>query len=97
MAIKKKSSSRGSIRNLVKKSSPEDVPKLFVYHLGPSGERLDVKEIPYEEVKDEVRDGDYLVFAKSERRYYLKEELEISGKWTEVPASQITDKQETVT
>jgi len=72
-----------------------DVPKLFGYHVGPNGERLDVKEIPYEEVKDSVRfDKDELVFAKTERRYFLKDDLEVSGKWTEVPPSQVSDKQE---
>ena len=73
----------------------KEVPKLFGYRLGPNGERLDVKEIPYEEVKDKVREGDYLVFAKSERRYFLKDELAISGRWTEVPVSQVVDKEET--
>ena len=28
-----------------------DVPKLFSFKLGPNGERLDVTEIPHEEVK----------------------------------------------
>ena len=72
-----------------------DVPKLFGYRLGPNGERLDIKEIPYEEVKESVRfKSQDLVFAKSERRYFLKDDLEVSGKWTEVPPSQVIDKQE---
>jgi hypothetical protein len=72
-----------------------DVPKLFGYNLGPNGERIDVKEIPYDEVKDKVRFSENdLVFAKTERRYFLKDDLEISGKWSEVPPSQVIDKQE---
>jgi len=72
-----------------------EVPKLFAYHLGPNGERIDVKEVPYDEVKDRVRyDSDYLVFAKNERRFFLKDDLEISGKWLEIPPSQVVDKQE---
>lgn len=44
-----------------------DVPKLFGYHLGPNGERIDVREIPYDEVKDGVRfNSKDLVFAKTE-------------------------------
>jgi hypothetical protein len=73
----------------------KDVPKLFGYHLGPNGERLDIKEIPYEEVKDKVRfDNEYLLYAKTERRYFLREDLEISGKFTELPVSQVVDKQD---
>ena len=72
-----------------------EVPKLFRYKLGPNGERLDVQEIPQEEVKEKVMYGDdYHVFARNERRYFLKEELEVSGKWIEVVASQVIDKQE---
>jgi hypothetical protein len=72
-----------------------EVPKLYGYRLGPHGERIDVKEIRYDEVRDQVRNGEYLVFAKSERRYFLKDELRINGKWTEIPLSQVVDKQET--
>lgn len=72
-----------------------EVPKLFKYKLGPNGERMDVQEIPQEEVKDSVRyAGEYLVFARNERRFFLKDELEISGKWIEVAPSQVIDKQE---
>ena len=72
-----------------------EVPKLFRYKIGPSGERLDVQEIPQEEVKEKVSFGaDYHVFARNERRYFLKDELEISGKWIEVAPSQVIDKQE---
>jgi hypothetical protein len=72
-----------------------DVPKLFSYKLGPNGERLDVTEIPYEEVKDKVKFNDeYLVFAKNEKRYFLKDQLEINGLWTEIPPNQTVDKQD---
>lgn len=72
-----------------------DVPKLFSYKLGPNGERLDVAEIPYDQVKDKVKfDDEYLVFAKNEKRYFLKDQLEINGVWAEVPASQTVDKQD---
>ena len=72
-----------------------EVPKLYRYKLGPNGERIDVGEIPQEEVKDRVKyENDFYVFAKNEKRYFLKDELEISGKWIEVPLTQIIDKQE---
>jgi hypothetical protein len=73
----------------------KEVPKLFAYNLGPSGERLDVKEIPFEEVKDKVRfNENELVFAKTERRYFRKDDLEINGKWTEIPVNDVIDQQE---
>ncbi|MDA4129143.1 MAG: hypothetical protein OK457_00075 [Thaumarchaeota archaeon] len=73
----------------------KEVSKLYSYHFGPNGERLDVNEIPFEDVKDTVRfDNNSLVFAKSERRFFLKEDLEINGRWTEVPPFQAVDKQE---
>jgi hypothetical protein len=72
-----------------------DVPKLFSYKLGPNGERLDVTEIPYEEVKDRVKfNEESLVFAKNEKRFFLKDQLEINGVWTEIPANQTVDKQD---
>ncbi len=72
-----------------------EVPKLFRYKLGPNGERMDVQEIPQEEVRDNVRYGeDYHVFARNERRYFLKDELEVSGKWIEVAPAQVIDRQE---
>jgi hypothetical protein len=71
-----------------------EVPRLYRYRLGPNGERLDVQEIPQEEMKERVRyDTDYYVVARNEKRFFLKDELEISGKWIEVPASQVVDKQ----
>lgn len=72
-----------------------EVPKLYRYKIGPNGERLDVEEVPQEEVKEKVRyGGEYYISARNERRYFLKDELEISGKWIEIPASQVIDKQE---
>ena len=72
-----------------------EVPALYRYKLGPNGERTDVQEIPQDVVNDKVRySGDYLVFARNERRYFLKDELEVSGRWIEVAASQIIDRQE---
>jgi hypothetical protein len=72
-----------------------EVPKLFRYKLGPNNERVDVEEISQDQVQDKVRyDKEYRVFAKNERRYFLKTELEINGKWIEVPAQQVVDKQE---
>lgn len=72
-----------------------EVPKLYRYKLGPNGERVDVQEIPQEEVKKNVTyENEYHVFARTERRYYLKDELEVSGKWIEVASSQVIDRQE---
>jgi hypothetical protein len=72
-----------------------EVPRLFRYKLGPSGERLDVQEIPADEVKEKVKyDGDFFVSARNEKRYFLKDELEISGKFVEVPSRDVVDKQD---
>ena len=72
-----------------------EVPKLYRYKIGPNGERLDVEEVPQEEVREKIRyEGDYHISARNERRYFLKDELEISGKWIEIPASQVIDKQD---
>ncbi|MFI5421280.1 MAG: hypothetical protein ACHQ1H_09975 [Nitrososphaerales archaeon] len=71
-----------------------EVPKMYRYKLGPNNERVDVEEIPQDQVQEHVRfDGEYHVFAKNERRYFLKDELEVSGKWIEVPVAQVIDKQ----
>lgn len=71
-----------------------EVPRLFRYKLGPNNERVDVLEIPAEEVKESVRyNGDYHVFARNERRFFLKDDLEVSGKWIEVSNSQVIDRQ----
>ncbi len=72
-----------------------EVPKMYRYKLGPNNERVDVEEVPQDQVQDHVRfDGEYHVFAKNERRYFLKNELEVSGKWVEIPAAQVIDKQD---
>ena len=61
-----------------------EVPKLYRYKLGPSGERTEVEEIPQEQVKDKVRySGDFYVYSRNEKRFFLKDDLEISGKWIE--------------
>lgn len=71
-----------------------EVPRLYKYKLGPNGERLDVEEVPQEEIKEKVRyTGEFLISVRNERRFFLKEELEVSGKWVEVPAERVIDKQ----
>jgi hypothetical protein len=71
-----------------------EVPKVYQYKLGPNGERLDIQEVPQEEVKEKVRyDHDSYITVRNEKRFFLKDELEISGKWIEVPASRVVDKQ----
>jgi dipeptidyl aminopeptidase/acylaminoacyl peptidase len=72
-----------------------EVSRLYRYKLGPNGERIDVQQIPMDEVKDKVRYvGDYLVFARNEKRYFLKDDLEVSGRFVEVALSDIVDKQD---
>jgi hypothetical protein len=71
-----------------------EVAKLYWYKLGPNGERMDVQEIPQDEVKENVRyKGEFEIFVRNEKRFFLKDELEISGKWVEVPPDRIVDKQ----
>jgi len=71
-----------------------EVSRLYRYKLGPSGERTEVEEIPQEQIKEKVRfSGDFYVYSRNEKRFFLKDDLEISGKWIEVPASQVVDKQ----
>lgn len=84
---------------LDKKSGKEvvsrEVPRLYRYEEGPSGERLDVQEVAPEELKKYVRyKGESPVFARTEKRYFLKYELEFTGKWIEVPLGQTVDKQD---
>ena len=72
-----------------------EVPRIYRYKEGPNKERLDVEEVPPEEVKKFVRyKGGFPIFAKTERRYFLKYELEFTGKWIEVPLDQTMDKQD---
>jgi len=72
-----------------------EVPRMYRYREGPTGERIDVEEITPEEAKKKVRyDGKYLVSVRNEKRYFLKHELEMSGQWIEVPMTRIVDVQE---
>jgi hypothetical protein len=72
-----------------------EVPRLYRYKMGQSGERIDIQEIPQEEIRERVRyDGNYYIVAKNEKRFFLKDDLEISGKWIEVPANRVVDKQD---
>jgi hypothetical protein len=72
-----------------------EVPRIYRYKEGPTGERIDVEEITPEDAKKKLRyDGKFLVFVRTERRYFLKVELEMSGKWIEVPLANIIDKQD---
>jgi hypothetical protein len=58
-------------------------------------ERLDIKPISFDEVEDKLRyDREEYVFAKNEKSYFLKDDLEFSGKWIEIPASWVVDRQE---
>jgi hypothetical protein len=72
-----------------------EVPRIYRYKEGPSGERLDLQELTPEEVKKFVRyKGDFPITVRTEKRYFLKYELEFTGKWIDVPLSQTIDKQE---
>ncbi len=72
-----------------------EVPRIYRYKEGPSGERLDVQEVTPEEAKKFVRyKGDFPITVRTEKRYFLKYELEFTGKWIEVPLDQTVDKQE---
>ena len=72
-----------------------EVPRLYRYREGPTGERIDVEEITPEEAKKKVRyDGKFLVSVRNEKRYFLKHELEMSGQWMEVPVERLVDKQD---
>jgi hypothetical protein len=72
----------------------KEAPQLFSYTPAPAGERTNIKEIPITEVKEKVKfENNEPVFAKIEKQYFLKEDLEATGKWTPVPASQVVDRQ----
>ena len=84
---------------LDKKSGKEvvsrEVPRIYRYREGPNGERLDVQEVPPDEAKKLVRyKGDQPISVRTEKRYFLKYELEFTQKWIEVPLDQIVDKQD---
>jgi hypothetical protein len=72
-----------------------EVPRIYRYKEGPNGERLDVQEVSPEEAKKHVRyKGEFPVSVRTEKRYFLKYELEFAAKWIEVPIAQIVDKQD---
>jgi len=84
---------------LDKKSGKEvvsrEVPRIYRYREGPNGERLDVQEVSPEEAKKFVRyKGEFPITVRTEKRYFLKYELEFEGKWIEIPLDQTADKQE---
>jgi hypothetical protein len=72
-----------------------EVPRIYRYKEGPNGERLDLQEVSPEEAKKFVRyKGDFPITVRTEKRYFLRYELEFTGKWIEIPLSQTVDKQE---
>ena len=72
-----------------------EVPVIYRYKEGPSGERLDMEEVSRDEAKKHVRyKGEFQISVRNEKRFFLKNELELSGRWIEVPASRIVDKQD---
>jgi hypothetical protein len=82
-----------------KKSGKEvisrEVPVIYRYKEGPSGERVDMVEVSRDEAKKYVKyKGQFQISVHSEKRYFLKNELEMSGKWVEVPASEVIEKQD---
>jgi hypothetical protein len=87
------------VTKLDKKTGKEvvsrEVPRIYRYKEGPAGERLDMQEVTPDEAKRFVRyKGDFPITVKTEKRYFLKYELEFEGKWIEIPLSQTYDKQE---
>ena len=82
-----------------KKSGKEvvsrEVPVIYRYKEGPSGERVDMQEISRDEAKRYARyKGSYLISVRTEKRYFLKNELEMTGKWVEIPAGEVVEKQD---
>jgi len=72
-----------------------EVPRIYRYKEGPNGERLDLQEVSPEEAKKFVRyRGEFPVSVRNEKRYFLKYELEFTGKWIEVPLDQTIDRQD---
>jgi hypothetical protein len=72
-----------------------EVPVLYRYKEGENGERIDVQEVSRDEAKKHVRyNGKYQISVRNEKRFFLKNELEMSGKWVEIPSAQIVDKQD---
>jgi len=82
-------------RDTGKEVISREVARLYRYSLGPNQEKLNFTEIPQDEIKDKVRyDSEYHVSVRNEKRFFLKDELELSGRWVEVPPSQVEDKQD---
>lgn len=72
----------------------KEAPQLYSYQPSSTGERTDVKQIPLNDVKEKVKyENNASVFARTERQYFLKDDLDTSGKYTPVPASQVVDRQ----
>lgn len=72
-----------------------EVPRIYKYREGPNGERLDLQEVSPDEAKKFVRyKGEFPVTVRNEKRYFLKYELEFTGKWIEIPLVQTIDKQD---
>jgi hypothetical protein len=72
-----------------------EVPRIYRYKEGPNGERLDVQEVPPDEAKKLVRyKEEFPISVRTEKRYFLRYELEFTQKWIEVPLDQIMDKQD---
>jgi hypothetical protein len=72
-----------------------EVPRIYRYKPGPSGERLEIQEVSIDEAKKKIRyDGEFPIFVRNEKRFFLRYELEIEGQWIEIPASQVVDKQD---
>jgi hypothetical protein len=72
-----------------------EVPRIYRYKEGPDGQRLDLQEVSPEEANKFVRyKGQFPITVRTERRYFLKYELEFTGKWIEVPLTQTMDKQD---
>ena len=54
-----------------------------------------MQEVPPDEAKKYVKyKGELPITLRNEKRYFLKYELEFTGKWIEVPLDQIIDKQD---
>ena len=71
-----------------------EVPRMYRYKEGPDGEARPAGGPP-EEAKKLVRyKGKFPITVRTERRYFLKHELEFPGKWIEVPLTQTMDKQD---
>ena len=74
----------------------KEVVRLYRYQLNPDNTRTPPVELSYEEAKAKVRyddDGEWLVSAKQERRYFDSVAL-AKGSWTEIPLANVADIQD---